>query len=252
MRSARLDRPLVVVGTWVLLVSAALIGLPSTSAALAAPAMRTQLLTAASTSSTAGVLSCLRQREVEPTNDVVKCANANASWTSVTWSGWGAKTATGKGDLLQNDCAPSCPKGHFRSYPATVVLAAVRATKFGRLYSKVSFTYKLRGKRIHEDFGLLGAVHSSVSTVHEITFFAGRAGVACQILASEQVICGRGKPGFAYLSTTGKFTKCATCVGDIGEHTRRSPTARPQRLDRSAACRIRTASFAQSPAARDL
>lgn len=229
---------LVVVGSWIVLAGVGVIGSPPTVAATAArapnvtAAIRTATAAAngpsseaASGSSTPRLLTCLRHRAVKPVNYVVRCGNANTAWTSARWATWGGKSATGTGHLYQNDCKPKCAKGHFHSYPATIVLSAAKATKYGRLYSTVSFTYKVGGKRAHETLGLLGAVHTTAATRHEVTFFAGRSGVACQIVyspgqaASNQVICGRGKPGFAYLSSSGAFTKCPTCQGDVGEHT---------------------------------
>jgi hypothetical protein len=249
MRSVKIRGRLVMVGAWMVLASVGVVGLPPALAAMAAssPTVTSPARSAttsegssssdaASAGSVPGVLTCLRHREAKPINYVVSCRNANTAWTSTRWASWGGKTASGTGNLHQNDCKPKCAMGHFHSYPAKIVLSAAKATKYGKLYSSVTFTYTVGGKRTHKTLGLLGAVHTTAPTRHEITFFAGRSGVVCQIVyskgeaASNEIICGRGKPGLAYLSTSGKFTKCPTCEGDAGEHTPTLPYGKASKI----------------------
>jgi hypothetical protein len=62
------------------------------------------------------VLPCVGKPEFKPANYLMSCADANASWKEVAWKSWGAKTASGTGDLYQNDCTPNCAAGHFRVF----------------------------------------------------------------------------------------------------------------------------------------
>jgi hypothetical protein len=85
----------------------------------------------------------------------MSCADANASWKKVSWATWGSKSATGSGELYQNDCTPNCAAGRFRTYAAKVVLSEVIKTKkYGALYSKATFSYSVKDKRESEIFGL--------------------------------------------------------------------------------------------------
>ncbi len=101
------------------------------------------------------VLPCIGLPEVRPANYLMSCADANASWKKVKWANWGGPTALGTGDLYQNDCQPNCVSGHFRTYPAKVVLSDVTQTKkYGPLYSEATFSYSMKGKHESETFGL--------------------------------------------------------------------------------------------------
>jgi hypothetical protein len=103
----------------------------------------------------AKVLSCIGLPELRPTNYVITCADANASWKMVRWSSWGGKDAVGRGYLYLNDCQPDCAAGHFHSYLSQVVLSEVRQTKHhGPLYSEGTFSYSVKGKHLSEEFGL--------------------------------------------------------------------------------------------------
>jgi hypothetical protein len=182
------------------------------------------------------VLSCLRHRDSKPADHVLSCSNANAWWTAAAWSHWGATSATGKGQLVRNDCAPSCAKGHFRSYPATIKLSGVRATKkYGALFSKATISYVAKGKRASHSFGLLGPVNSTPPRVKLQTpsggeFLSPLSGMGCEIDLGQ----GRGKRTYCQtftpeesvtMSPGGKLKKCSHpaagtgCVGDPGEHT---------------------------------
>jgi hypothetical protein len=102
------------------------------------------------------VLTCLGHPETKPGNYLLSCADANASWMKVIWSSWGAKTASGTGDLYQNDCSPNCAAGHFHTYPAKITLWDVTQTKkYGPLYAKATFSYSVNGKHESETFGLV-------------------------------------------------------------------------------------------------
>jgi hypothetical protein len=101
------------------------------------------------------VLPCVGSPEVRPANYLMSCADANASWKKVAWTTWAGKSATGTGDLYQNDCTPNCAAGHFHSYAAKVVLSGVIQTKkYGLLFSRATFSYSLKDKHESETFEL--------------------------------------------------------------------------------------------------
>jgi hypothetical protein len=101
------------------------------------------------------VLTCTGKLASRPSTYTLSCADANAGWTTMTWSAWSASSATGHGVLRQNDCTPNCVSGTFINYRATVTLSKVVATKkYGVLFSKATFHYNVGGKAKTEVFGL--------------------------------------------------------------------------------------------------
>jgi hypothetical protein len=101
------------------------------------------------------VLTCTGKLASKPSTYVLSCADANAGWTGMAWSGWNSSSATGHGILRQNNCTPNCVSGKFINYRATVTLSNVIATKkYGELFSKATFHYSVGGKAKTENFGL--------------------------------------------------------------------------------------------------
>ena len=100
------------------------------------------------------VLSCRRKKLFKPRSYVITCADANVRWKDVTWSSWGER-ATGRGELVQNDCRPTCVAGRFHTYRTSVLLErVVITTRYGRLFSKAVLTYRVGGHTKKESFGL--------------------------------------------------------------------------------------------------
>lgn len=109
----------------------------------------------AGASPTTHVLGCGGHLQVRPANYVLSCADANAQWAKVTWSSWGATSATGVGTLSQNNCTPNCVGGRVINYAATVTLRrVVSTTRYGRLFSEALFHLKVHGKVTSELFSL--------------------------------------------------------------------------------------------------
>jgi hypothetical protein len=101
------------------------------------------------------ILTCTQKLASKPATYTLSCADANAGWTGMTWSAWGASTATGRGLLRQNNCSPNCVSGKFLDYRATVTLSKVITTKkYGALFSQATFHYSVGGKSKTEVFGL--------------------------------------------------------------------------------------------------
>jgi hypothetical protein len=101
------------------------------------------------------VLTCSLKPATKPSTYLLSCADANASWTGMSWSVWSASSASGRGLLRQNDCTPNCVSGKFINYRATVKLSKVVVTKkYGELFSEAIFRYSVGGKAKTESFGL--------------------------------------------------------------------------------------------------
>ena len=101
------------------------------------------------------VLTCSLKLATKPSRYLLSCADANASWTGMSWSVWSATSASGRGILRQNDCTPNCVSGKFINYRATVKLSKVVATKkYGELFSEATFRYSVGDKAKTESFGL--------------------------------------------------------------------------------------------------
>jgi hypothetical protein len=111
--------------------------------------------TPAGAASPTRILTCTLKLASRPTTYTLSCADANAGWTGMSWSSWGATSATGHGILRQNDCTPNCVSGKFIDYRATVTLSKVVTTKkYGTLYSQATFRYHVGSKMKTEVFGL--------------------------------------------------------------------------------------------------
>ncbi len=94
------------------------------------------------------VLTCTGSLVVKPALYVIACADHNSFWQKVKWANWGATTAIGIGQYVQNDCVPNCAEGHFITYPATFLLSRLTATKnYGPLYMRARVSFSVNGKR---------------------------------------------------------------------------------------------------------
>lgn len=68
------------------------------------------------------ILDCGATPRVRPSGYVLACADDAIGLQHLHWTSWTARLASGYGTLYENDCAPSCAAGHFRSYRALAVL----------------------------------------------------------------------------------------------------------------------------------
>ena len=101
------------------------------------------------------ILTCTQKLTSKPATYTLSCADANAGWTGMSWTTWGATSATGRGILRQNNCTPNCASGKFIDYRATVTLSKIVTTKkYGTLFSQATFHYSVGGKAKIEVFGL--------------------------------------------------------------------------------------------------
>lgn len=112
---------------------------PHALAALRSPA------TTATTATT--VLTCSGKPVARPATFVISCADGNSELTATRWSSWSATAAAGTTRFGLNLCNPYCAASKMTFFPdSTVRLSAPKATKHGRLFSKLVVTYQLHGK----------------------------------------------------------------------------------------------------------
>ena len=69
------------------------------------------------------------------------CGDGNTVLKGMTWSSFGAATATGKGTFVSNTCEPSCAEGKNVSYAVTVKAMGSKKCKGATVYAKLSLTY---------------------------------------------------------------------------------------------------------------
>ncbi len=75
------------------------------------------------------------------------CAGGSPYFTNLAWTGWGGATAVASGNVLLNNCEPSCADGFTASYPATLVVSGLRMcsspTGADSYYTRVDWTAEL-------------------------------------------------------------------------------------------------------------
>lgn len=118
-----------------------LISLAITVAGLGVFAAADVPTTAANQALVPSVLTCAGKTTVRPSSYVLACADANTYFTSVHWTTWTARSATGTATLVQNNCTPTCAAGKFLKYPAKLTLSAPQSTKLGVLFSIINYSY---------------------------------------------------------------------------------------------------------------
>jgi hypothetical protein len=69
------------------------------------------------------------------------CGDGNEVLKGMTWSNFGAPTASGKGMFVTNDCEPNCAAGKDVSYPVSVKAQGSKKCKGATVYAKLSLTY---------------------------------------------------------------------------------------------------------------
>jgi hypothetical protein len=79
---------------------------------------------------------------VRPASIVITCADANRYISAITWTNWGAATATAHGTLRWNDCSPTCVAGHWHQRAVTFSATTRRRhggnTRYTRLHAAPS------------------------------------------------------------------------------------------------------------------
>jgi hypothetical protein len=69
------------------------------------------------------------------------CGDGNTVLKGMTWTDFGAATASGKGTFQTNTCEPNCAEGKNVSYAVTVKAQGSKKCKGATVYAKLSLTY---------------------------------------------------------------------------------------------------------------
>jgi hypothetical protein len=72
-------------------------------------------------------VTCAQREQKTKPATIVLSADGSVYVTHLRWTRWGTSKATGKGTLKQDNCKPSCAKGKFSSYAATIALTRPRS-----------------------------------------------------------------------------------------------------------------------------
>jgi hypothetical protein len=74
-----------------------------------------------------------------PAAIALACGDNGVRATQLQWTAWSPLTARAKGMLVQNDCAPTCLRGHLQSYPNATF--EFRGPIYNHNYSTVTITF---------------------------------------------------------------------------------------------------------------
>lgn len=86
------------------------------------------------------LLDCVGEPVASPASFTVACADANQSLTDLAWSDWGADEATATGELVANDCDPSCAEGSDVTAPVKVVVSDIVEGEATATYGTITIT----------------------------------------------------------------------------------------------------------------
>jgi hypothetical protein len=112
----------------------------SASALLAAAIILAALSISASAATSLKITNCNKAAS-RPKLLTLTCGDGNEVLKGMTWSNFGAPTATGKGTFVTNDCEPNCAAGKDVSYPVSVKAQGSKKCKGATVYAKLSLTY---------------------------------------------------------------------------------------------------------------
>lgn len=85
---------------------------------------------------------CLDQEPLnKPATYVLTCGDGNAALEGMSWSAWGEDVAHGEGDLVTNDCEPSCAEGQVVRFPVTVKADELLNLEATQVYSRLSVRF---------------------------------------------------------------------------------------------------------------
>jgi hypothetical protein len=112
----------------------------SASALLAAVIAIAALAMSASAASPLKITNCNKAAS-SPKLLTLTCGDGNEVLKGMTWSNFGAPTASGKGTFVTNDCEPNCAGGKDLSYPVSVKAQGSKKCKGATVYAKLSLTY---------------------------------------------------------------------------------------------------------------
>ncbi|MCL2395404.1 MAG: DUF4232 domain-containing protein [Acidimicrobiaceae bacterium] len=77
----------------------------------------------------------------DPTQIIMACGDGGEVFQGLSWTSWGASSASGTGQLSVNDCTPYCAAGTFHQFQASVTLTSVINSIKGPVFSVVNVIY---------------------------------------------------------------------------------------------------------------
>jgi hypothetical protein len=112
----------------------------SASALLAAVIAVAALAMPASAASPLKLTNCNKAAS-SPKLLTLTCGDGNEVLKGMTWSNFGAPTASGRGTFVTNTCEPNCAQGKDVSYPVSVKAEGKKKCKGATVYAKLSLSY---------------------------------------------------------------------------------------------------------------
>jgi len=112
----------------------------SASALLAAAIAIAVLAMAAAAASPLKITNCNKAAS-SPKLLTLTCGDGNTVLKGMTWTNFGAATASGKGTFVTNTCDPNCAEGKNVSYAVAVKAQGSKKCKGATVYAKLSLTY---------------------------------------------------------------------------------------------------------------
>lgn len=78
------------------------------------------------------IYNCVDEYEIQPSNLIITCADANMGLENVIWTSWNNVEASGKGIFYENNCSPDCASGRFIRQEAEIQLSSIQRDKTGK------------------------------------------------------------------------------------------------------------------------
>jgi hypothetical protein len=80
--------------------------------------------------------------QVRPADVLLDCLSGNVIVKTPAWRYWtGTSARSGRATLWVNECRPDCAAGHYRKYPASLVLYRVRSIHGRGYYTRMRLQY---------------------------------------------------------------------------------------------------------------
>ena len=77
----------------------------------------------------------------KPASIIIACGSTPLTFQDLSWASWTMSSATGTGQLSEDDCTPDCAGGTFHQYEASVTLKTVVSSINGPVFSVIDATY---------------------------------------------------------------------------------------------------------------
>lgn len=100
---------------------------------------------ASGSASVPGVVDCgvsYQTLYIQPDDITIMCGDGDGGVEDMTWSSWGASTATGHGEYYYLVCVPSCAEGKQVTDPVQVTLSGVKTSSYGTYFSELTMQWQ--------------------------------------------------------------------------------------------------------------